>query len=94
MPSFQTYLCLTHNGEEHEITVRISYDATYEPAFISGAPENCYPAYGEMDLTAVEAIGSLPDGITHGMLTVAAVAANDRLEQEAWEDFMSLGVDE
>ena len=47
-----------------------------------------------MDLTAVEAIGSLPDGITHGMLTVAAVAANDRLEQEAWEDFMSLGVDE
>lgn len=94
MPSFQTYLCLTHNGEEHEITVRISYDATYEPAFISGAPENCYPAYGEMDLTAVEAVGELPDGITHGMLTVAAVAANDRLEQEAWEDFMSLGVDE
>ena len=94
MPDFQTYLCLTHNGEEHEITVRISYDATYEPAFISGAPENCYPAYGEMDLTAVEAIGELPDGITLGMLTVAAVAANDMLEQEAWEDFMSLGVDE
>ena len=94
MPSFQTYLCLTHNGEEHEITVRISYDATYEPAFISGAPENCYPAYGEMDLTAVEAVGELPDGITHGMLTVAAVAANDRLEQEAWEDYLTLGVDE
>lgn len=94
MPDFKTYLCLMHNGEEHEITVRISYDATYQREYISGPPEDCYPAYGEMDLTAVEAIGALPDGITHGMLTVAAVAANDRLEQEAWEDFMSLGVDE
>ena len=94
MPDFKTYLCLMHNGEEHEITVRISYDATYQREYISGPPEDCYPAYGEMDLTAVEAIGALPDGITHGMLTVAAVAANDRLEQEAWEDYLTLGVDE
>lgn len=94
MPDFKTYLCLMHNGEEHEITVRISYDATYQREYISGPPEDCYPAEGEMDLTSVEAIGALPDGITHGMLTVAAVAANDRLEQEAWEDYLTLGVDE
>jgi len=88
MSDFTTYLCLMHNGEEHEIEVRISYDATYQAAYISGPPEDCHPAEGSMDLTAVEAIGALPDGITHGMLTVAAVADNDRLEQEAWEDYL------
>lgn len=91
MSDFKTYLCLTHDGEEHEIEVRISYDATYQAAFITGPPENCYPAEGEMDLTAVEPIGALPDGITHGMLTVASVAANDRLEQEAWEHYLHVG---
>ncbi len=91
MSDFKTYLCLTHDGEEHEIEVRISYDATYQAARISGPPENCYPAYSEMDLTDVEAIGTLPDGITHGMLTVAAVVDNDRLTQKAWDDYFSGG---
>ena len=88
MSDFKTYLCLMHDGEEHEIEVRISYDATYRAARISGPPEDCYPAEGDMDLTAVEAIGALPDGITQEMLTVAAMQADDRLTQEAWEDFM------
>lgn len=91
MSDFQTYLCLMHNGEEHEIEVRISYDATYQREYIYGPPEDCYPSEGEMDLTAVEAIGTLPDGITHGMLTVAAVVDNDRLTQEAWNDYFSGG---
>ena len=88
MSDFKTYLCLTHDGEEHEIEVRISYDATYQAAYISGPPEDCYPAEGEMDLTAVEPIAALPDGITQEMLTVAAMAADDRLTTEAWDDFM------
>lgn len=88
MPSFQTYLCLTHNGEEHEIDVRISYDATYQREYISGPPEDCHPAEGSMDLTAVEAVGALPDGITQEMLTVAAMQADNRLTQEAWEDYL------
>lgn len=88
MPDFQTYLCLMHDGEEHEIEVRISYDATYQRECITGLPENCYPAYGEMDLTAVEAIGALPDGITQEMLTVAAMRSDDRLTTEAWEDYL------
>ena len=70
MSDFKTYLCLMHDGEEHEIEVRISYDATYQAAYTTGLPENCYPAEGEMDLTAVEAIGELPDGITQSLTSV------------------------
>ena len=94
MSDFQTYLCLMHDGEEHEIDVRISYDATYQAEYTTGLPENCYPAYGEMDLTAVEAIGALPDGITQEMLTVAAMAADDRLTTEAWEHYHGRGSDD
>lgn len=94
MPDFQTHLCLTHDGEEHEITVRISYDATYQAAYISGPPEDCHPAEGSMDLTAVEAIGALPDGITQEMLTVAAMQADNRLTQEAWENYHGRGSDD
>ena len=91
MSDFKTYLCLMHDGEEHEITVRISYDATYQAAYTTGLPENCYPADGEMDLTSVEPIGALHPGITQEMLTVAAMAADDRLTQEAWDDYFDGG---
>ena len=91
MLDFKTYLCLMHDGEEHEIEVRISYDATYQREYISGPPEDCYPAYGEMDLTEIEPVGKLPEGITQEMLLVAARAADYRLTQEAWDDYFHGG---
>ncbi len=89
MSEFKSYVyVLDQDGEEHEIDVRVEYDCDYEPAVIYGLPENCYPASGDMDLTDIVSINDLPAGITDAMVTDAAELAKDRLEQEAWEDFM------
>lgn len=87
MSSFDTYLYIENEDGEHEIEVRISYDATYEPAYVIGPPEDCYPDGSEMDLTDIKPIGDLPAGITQGMLTVAAVADDERLTELAWQDY-------
>ena len=87
MSDFLSYVyVLDSNGEEHEIPVKISYDATYEKEYISGPPEDCYPATGEMDLTGIS-IYDLPFGITDEMVLAQVDLAKDRLEQEAWDDF-------
>ena len=87
-PDFESVVYVTdQDGEEHEIEVGICYDATYEPAFISGPAENCYPDSSEMDIHDVVAMNDLPAGITDAMVMEAAEAARDRLEDEAWQDF-------
>ena len=89
MSEFKSYVyVIDRDGEEHEIDVRVSFDATYQAAHISGLPENCYPAESSMDLTEIVSVNDLPSGITDDMVVAAAELANDRLEQEAWEDFM------
>jgi hypothetical protein len=87
MADFKTYLYIENQDGEHEIEVRISYDASYQKEYISGPPEDCYPGDRSMDLTAVEPIGDLPAGITQEMLVVEAMAADERLTDEAWEHF-------
>lgn len=75
------------DGDDYGIEVGISYDATYEPAYITGLPEDCYPDGSEMDIHDVVAIGELPAGITEAMVMAAAEYDRDRLEGEAWEHF-------
>lgn len=87
MADFKTYLYIENQDGEHEIEVRISYDASYQKEYISGPPEDCYPAYSEMDLTEVTPVNDLPEGITQEMLVVEAMAADERLTDEAWEHF-------
>lgn len=87
MADFKTYLYIENQDGEHEIEVRISYDAQYQKEYISGPPEDCYPAYSEMDLTEVTPVNDLPEGITQEMLVVEAMAADERLTDEAWKDY-------
>ena len=94
MADFKTYLYIENQDGEHEIEVRISYDASYQAAYISGPPEDCYPAYSEMDLTEVTPINDLPAGITQEMLVVEAMAADERLTDEAWEDYFGRSSDD
>lgn len=82
---------LDSDGQEWEIAVRVSYDATYEPEHITGLPENCYPATSEMDLTKVVSTNDLPPGITDEMVLTAAHNEAERLEQEAWDDYNEQG---
>lgn len=93
MADFKTYLYIENEDGDHEIEVRISYDASHQEAFISGPPEDCYPACSEMDLTDIDPVGTLPAGITQGMLKIAAMAADERLTNEAWEDYFNRGID-
>ena len=87
MADFKTYLYIENQDGEHEIEVRISYDASYQAAYISGPPENCFPEDSSMDLTEVTPVNDLPEGITQKMLVVKAMAADERLTDEAWEHF-------
>ena len=87
MADFKTYLYIENADGEQEIEVRISYDASYQKEYISGPPEDCYPAYSEMDLTEVTPVNDLPAGITQEMLVVEAMAADERLTGEAWKHF-------
>lgn len=85
---------LAWDGGAHTVLVRVSYDCDYEPEFISGLPENCYPASGDMTLTKIELVGELSPMLTEGDVLEAADAARDRLEEEAWEHFHNKGVDD
>ena len=94
MADFKTYLYIENQDGEHEIEVRISYDADYQKEYISGPPEDCYPAYSEMDLTEVTPVNDLPEGITQEMLVVEAMADDERLTDEAWEDYFGRSSDD
>lgn len=95
MSNFETTVYPTDSdGVEWEIEVRIHYDATYQPARISGPPEDCYPADSKMILTGMDILSDLPQGITYKDVIAAADASEERIEEEAWQDFHSRGVDD
>lgn len=85
---------LDNDGEEHEIEVRIHYDATYQAARISGPPDSCYPAESEMILTDMDILSELPRGITDKDVIAAADSDEERIEDEAWTHYHSRGVDD
>jgi len=90
MPTFDTTLYILADGIDHEIPVRVDYDATYQRARISGPPEDCYPEEGEMTLNSIEPLGDLPEGITQKILEEVS-ADTDGLEDECWDHYHSRG---
>lgn len=92
MPTLDTTIYIYTSETDHEIPVRIDYDAIYQPARISGPPENCYPDESEMTINAIEPLGDLPEGITQKILE--EVAADMGIEDECWEHYHSRGVDD
>lgn len=70
-----------------DIDVTVEYDAVYQAAKLSGPPENCHEAEGELTLISCRPILFLPHGITNGDLERARVQQKARLEEEAWEDY-------
>jgi hypothetical protein len=80
----------------NEIDLTIEYDAVYQPARISGPPEDCYPDESELDITDV--MFDLPPDATCTEEQVIAFITQpvmeQKLEEACWEHFMSLGVDD
>ena len=85
---FTTVVYPKLNGEEWEIEVKVSYHAVYLPAKVSGPPESCYPDESELELLGITILDDLPEGMTEEMVLAAAEDQAERLEQEAWEDFL------
>jgi len=87
---FKTEVYVTdQDGQVWEIEVGVSYDATYQAEYISGPPEDCYPAYGSMDITGIQITQDNPPGITDKDILDAAELDNERIEELAWEDYHS-----
>ena len=75
MPTFTH--CLTI-GDEEDVEVEVEWEGYYEPARISGPPENCYPEESEMDILEVIRIDTRqPVVLTEDQL--------DELTERAWE---------
>jgi len=86
---FKTCVYIVSGDNDWEIEVGISYDAVYQPAYISGPPEDCYPDESSMDITDMVILDDLPEGLTDAMVRSAAEDAEDRIIEEAWEDYDS-----
>ena len=81
-------------NDEVELTLDIEYDASYQSAKISGPPEDCYPAEGELNITDYTVMETnfftspedLP-AITAKAIQKALAEAGDRIVDECWDDF-------
>lgn len=81
----------------NEIDLTIEYDAVYQPAKLSGPPEDCYPDESELDITDV----TVPDLSSDCTVTEEQIIAyldtakvQERLHDACWEHFMTRGVDD
>lgn len=78
---------VTVDGEENVAGLEFKWSAVvrimYQPAKISGPPENCYPEESEAD---IESLVTTPPGceclVTEGIVTDAAWEKFDELERE------------
>lgn len=80
---------------EVDVDFRIEADITYQPARISGPPEDCYPDESECDITDIKVLSQV-DGLTDGDIIDALLkqVGEDKLIEDLWEDYMANGVDD
>lgn len=74
------------DSEYHEIPVSITYNATYQRAYVSGPPEDCYPAEGEMEIESMD-FTVCEGGPTRADVEDALAQHADAIDEKAWEDF-------
>ena len=81
----------------NEIDLTIEYDAFYQPARVSGPPEDCYPEESACDITDVT-FDLSPDSSTVTEEQVIAYLDTPKLQEmltdACWEHFMARGVDD
>ena len=91
--SLTTY---TIEFDGNEIDLTIEYDAFYQPARVSGPPEDCYPEESACDITDVT-FDLDPDCTVTEEQVVAYLDTpriNEKLYDACWEDYMARGVDD
>ena len=84
--------------EDVEVKLTVEYNAVYEPARISGPPEDCYPATSEMEILDIDIFlpdtGSYPDGVepfTEEFIRkyCAQDSVLKEIEDKCWEDYFN-----
>jgi hypothetical protein len=76
-------------SEEVDIDFRIEADITYQPARISGPPEDCYPDESECDITDIKVLSQV-DGLKDADILDALERqiGEDKIIEDLWEDYM------
>ena len=76
--------------EEQDVDFQIEADITYEPARISGPPEDCYPDSSECSITEVKVMSQI-DGLKDADILDALEKqiGEERIIEDLWEDYMS-----
>lgn len=84
----RSFLTSIEKGEE-EIDVEVIYSGYYDRGVSYGAPENCYPEEGEIEIDAVYELDIVTDKAMKSVDLADNMSYNEleKLEQEAWEDF-------
>lgn len=77
------------DDEEQDVDFQIEADITYEPAYISGPPEDCYPDSSECDITSIKVMSQI-DGLKDADILDALMTqvGEDTILNDLWADYM------
>ena len=81
--------------EEFDVDFQIEADISYEPEYISGPPEDCYPASGDCDITEIKVLSQV-DGLRDADIldALGKQVGTDKITDDLWSDYHSQGVDD
>ena len=83
------------NDEEQDVDFVIEADITYQPARISGPPEDCYPDESECYITEIK-VRYPVDGCSDEQILAALEkqVGEEKIKEDLWSDYMDAGVDD
>ena len=85
---------LTLGGEEIDVDFEIDADITYEREYTTGLPENCYPAYGECDITEIKVLSQIDGFRDADIIDALETQRGEAVEDELWDWYHSRGSDD
>ena len=79
---------LTFGDQEEDIDFDISADITYQPARISGPPEDCYPDESSCENIQIKVLSQI-DGLKDADILDALETqiGEDKIVEDLWEDW-------
>lgn len=74
--------------EEHDVTFNIHADISYQKAYISGPPEDCYPADESCEITDVDVLTSVQGFSDADLLdALEKQIGEERITDDLWDDY-------